>query len=178
MLKRSILTILVMLFSVVLVSADGVDDQGNPNDPDVNNRANACYDGGDMEGKCDTPWEWMCGWYVIRLDSQNEASRAAFPPDCVNLLPAYIEYVAAPSLPSANCVYYIGNPRSFNFSGGYFIGIGSTVYNSTDCTGTPQVLGASYVYAPAPFNAVTLCELNNGAFTNAFELLNDVYICT
>lgn len=46
MLKRTILTMLIMLFSVVLVSADGVDDQGNPNDPDVNNRANACFYGG------------------------------------------------------------------------------------------------------------------------------------
>ena len=33
--------------------AQGVDDEGNTNDPAVNPRANACYEGGSMFDKCD-----------------------------------------------------------------------------------------------------------------------------
>lgn len=178
MLKRTILTMLIMLFSVVLVSADGVDDQGNPNDPDVNNRANACFYGGAMEGKCDTEWEWYCGWHVIRLDAQDEVSRAAFPQGCVSLLPAYIEYVAPVSAPSAGCVQTSSIPESINFAGGYFWPVGGTFYNSADCTGGTGLTTSNIVYAPAPFDALTLCNLN-GAFTLVFALpMGDVYKCT
>jgi hypothetical protein len=27
---------------------------------------NACNTGGPMAGKCDTEWEWICGWYVAQ----------------------------------------------------------------------------------------------------------------
>jgi hypothetical protein len=66
--KRLLLIILLFLFSLLLVNAEeGFDDQGNPNDPAINERANACYDGGEWEGMCDTEIEWIGGWYRIRL---------------------------------------------------------------------------------------------------------------
>lgn len=181
MLKRTILTMLIMLFSVVLVSADGVDDQGNPNDPNVNDRANACYTDGAMADKCDTPWEWICGWHVIRLDAQDEASRAAFPPACTSLLPAYIEYVppvTAPSTPSIGCVQVTNIPSSIDFGGGYWLTGNVTFYQSADCTITPGVAVWNLVYAPAPFDALTLCNLN-GTFSSAVNpgFMNNVYQC-
>lgn len=30
---------------------------------------NACYAGGSMAGKCDTAWEWICGYYLARWES-------------------------------------------------------------------------------------------------------------
>ncbi|HEX2621001.1 MAG TPA: hypothetical protein VHL11_12660 [Phototrophicaceae bacterium] len=62
--------------------ADGVDDHGDPNDPTVNERANACYDGGTLANLCnstdldgdkeitefDTDWMWKAGWYLIRYE--------------------------------------------------------------------------------------------------------------
>lgn len=46
----------------------GKDDRGNPNDPRVNERANACYEGAAMEFKCgDDPVLWEAGWYLIRF---------------------------------------------------------------------------------------------------------------
>lgn len=58
------------------------DDQGNPNDPALNERANACFAGGSLEGKChttdadangviddlDVAFMWWCGWYIIRAE--------------------------------------------------------------------------------------------------------------
>jgi len=61
------LLLLVMSFSVIH-AADSVDDQGNPNDPTVNDRANACYAGGSLEGKCDSDILWAAGWYLIRFE--------------------------------------------------------------------------------------------------------------
>ena len=52
----------------VVLAVPGFDDRGNPNDPRVNERANACYDGGTLAGKCDTQAEWDAGWYLIRFE--------------------------------------------------------------------------------------------------------------
>lgn len=30
---------------------------------------NACYAGGTLAGKCDTEWEWVCGWYLARWEA-------------------------------------------------------------------------------------------------------------
>lgn len=55
----------VLVFGVVFA---GFDDAGNPNDPRINERANACYEGGSLEGKCSTEAQWQAGWYLIRYE--------------------------------------------------------------------------------------------------------------
>lgn len=153
MLKRSLLILILIFFSVVLVSADGVDDQGNPNDPNVNERANACFEGGDMAGKCDTEWEWMCGWYIIRLtEPQDEVLRAAFPPDCLSLLPA-LEIITIDEV--RNCIdggfgYSLSLPID---TIGPMIG---NIYTGTTCSGAFEV-SASYVIAVDLSAAQALC---------------------
>jgi hypothetical protein len=76
----SFLTILLSLWLAGVSLAQ--DDQGNPNDPTVNERANACFAGGSLEGKChttdadangviddlDVAFMWWCGWYIIRAE--------------------------------------------------------------------------------------------------------------
>lgn len=64
--SKTLLAVLVFLLFAGIVSAFGLDDRGNPNDPNTNPRANACYAEGAMAGKCDTDWEWNAGWYLIR----------------------------------------------------------------------------------------------------------------
>jgi hypothetical protein len=64
MLKKLLFILFILSFSVLAFAQD---DQGNPNDPALNERANACYEGGEWEGKCDTEIEWIGGWYRIRL---------------------------------------------------------------------------------------------------------------
>lgn len=38
------------------------------NDPNEDEQANACSEGGSMEGKCITEQDWEAGWYVIRYE--------------------------------------------------------------------------------------------------------------
>jgi hypothetical protein len=70
--RRLTLLLIGVLMSLLFVGAvfglDGYDDRGNLNDPRVNERANACYDGGTLAGKCDTQVEWDAGWYLIRFE--------------------------------------------------------------------------------------------------------------
>lgn len=83
--RRILFVVFMLLFVVSAIAiAAGVDDQGNPNDPAVNERANACYEGGSMEGKCDTDWEWVCGWHLIRAEADETY---VMPEWCESLLP-------------------------------------------------------------------------------------------
>jgi hypothetical protein len=79
--------ILVSLMAVFInmVFAIELDDQGNPNNPHDNARANACFNGGAMAGKCDDAWEWECGWFMIRYDA-GVISPSDFPTACSSLL--------------------------------------------------------------------------------------------
>lgn len=80
----SFLFLLLGMLSVGLIQA--ADDQGNPNDPTINDRANACYADGSMAGKCDSVWEWTCGWHIIRLE-QGLITREQVPQFCESLVP-------------------------------------------------------------------------------------------
>ncbi|MDQ7027775.1 MAG: hypothetical protein Q9P44_19715 [Anaerolineae bacterium] len=107
-----ILAMFVMLlfaFSLTLAQ-DSVDDEGNLNNPRTNPRANACYDGAELGGKCDTSdldedgtveaWEkdlmWDCGWHYIRWQ-YGLVSREDFAPQCVWLLPPPPVEIPAPT---------------------------------------------------------------------------------
>jgi hypothetical protein len=67
--KRGLILVLLCLLSVNFATASGFDDEGHPNDPTINDRANACYEGSTWEGKCDTLLEWVGGWYYIRFEA-------------------------------------------------------------------------------------------------------------
>lgn len=83
--KKLLILIFITLLSVASVSADGFDDQGQPNDPTTNERANACFEGGSMEdANCTTDWEWICGWHLIRWE--NDMSYV-MPATCQILIP-------------------------------------------------------------------------------------------
>lgn len=70
--------VLLILCGAFVASAQGVDDQGKPNDPVVNERANACFEGGSQEGRCVTDAEWTCGWYLIRWEADPGYKRPSF----------------------------------------------------------------------------------------------------
>lgn len=98
--RAFILFLLLILMTGTAVNA-GTDDRGQPNDPNVNERANACYEGGVFAGKCGNTdldrngsveaWEidlfWTCGWYRIRFDFRL-LSREVFPLPCGWALPS------------------------------------------------------------------------------------------
>jgi hypothetical protein len=105
--SRLKITLLLVLITVVSLSAalvSGNDDQGNPNDPFTNNRANACYEDGTMASKCDTEWDWICGWYMIRYDAGIFSSND-IPATCRVLLAGEVEIVIPETWPPAGCYY-------------------------------------------------------------------------
>ena len=61
--KRVLIFGLMCVLGLSLAAQDA-----EPNDPRVNERANACYDGGTLEGKCQIEEEWKAGWYLIRVE--------------------------------------------------------------------------------------------------------------
>ena len=99
--KTALIIVLALLLIVVaVVFAAGTDDKGNPNDPATNERANACYEGGSLAGKCgntdvnhdgqvedwEVEWMWTCGWYLIRYE-HGAYGRNDVPFTCRVLLP-------------------------------------------------------------------------------------------
>jgi hypothetical protein len=84
----------------LVYAQDGLDDTGNPNDPASNDRANACFEGGALAGKCDSSdldfdgvveeWEqarmWECGWHYINWQ-YGLISESNFADQCEWILP-------------------------------------------------------------------------------------------
>lgn len=64
MMKRiSLILLIVILAALPLASAYA-------EDPAIGSKEdNACNAGGSLEGKCDTAWAWVCGWYLARYQA-------------------------------------------------------------------------------------------------------------
>lgn len=75
-----LILIIVVAFPMNMISAQ------EPNTKEDN----ACYEGGSMAGKCDTPWEWVCGWYLARWEANGgwSTKNNLFNDSCVSLLPS------------------------------------------------------------------------------------------
>jgi len=86
----SLLALITILSFSAIKAADSVDDHGNLNDPAINDRANACFEGGSLEGKCDSDLLWQAGWYLIRFE-HGLLTRADFPRWLIWSLPPEIK---------------------------------------------------------------------------------------
>lgn len=80
-----VVAMLMLVSGVMLMSATPTYAEepavGTPED-------NACNPGGVMEGKCDTDWEWGCGYYLARwISAGGWGGNYAMNTDCVSLLP-------------------------------------------------------------------------------------------
>ncbi len=127
-----LLTLLLVLSFSAIKAADSVDDQGNPNDPAVNERANDCYEGGQLEDKCDSDLLWQAGWYLIRF-RHGLLSRADFPGWLIWVLPPEVKEKNELGGVDMTCYIEVG-PGVFEAAssavlnganGGYFTWIGS-----------------------------------------------------
>lgn len=101
--RRYVFTLIVALLLVIVGVLLAQDDQGNVNDPGFNPRANACYTGGSLAGKChttdadrngviderDIEYMWTCGWYLIRVEFKQLPPSAA-PTGCNIVFPTPI----------------------------------------------------------------------------------------
>lgn len=177
---RKIFLLLFVLSSSILVFA--LDDRGNPNDPNVNERANACYENGSLAGKCNTDWEWEAGWYLIRFEA-GLISRENFPAQFAILLPPLpVEEAAGTEEPVVtgpmNCQYR-GSGQYINFGAGNYLPAGSPVYNDALCLVSVGTTGFGQAYTTGtPANADVICAANNpGTVADRDFIIGNVYIC-
>ncbi|MEM9954706.1 MAG: hypothetical protein AAF846_24070 [Chloroflexota bacterium] len=171
--KFILLCILLLCTSVGLVSAtEGVDDLNNPNDPALNERANACFEGGSMDGKCDELWDWQCGWFLIRLE-QNIINGDQFPEWCDSLLSSE-EAPQPEEFPGCQIINRqdIGTrivTFYYDFGTSPTITIPFNVYEDPTCTTVFTVASGSFAvitYASTRDQAREACEpFFSGAFT-------------
>lgn len=64
MMKRLLLLVLIVLVAALPLANVYAEDPAIGSKED-----NACNAGGSLEGKCDTPWAWVCGWYLARYQA-------------------------------------------------------------------------------------------------------------
>jgi hypothetical protein len=162
--NKLIIFILILCIHIVSFADDQSDDVDYPNDPTLNDSANACYEGGSMEGKCATDWEWQCGWYLIRFES-GVISQENFPITCKSLLgEGIVPFSPFPSV--TGCIYSGQSNYYFLFTGGYTQGnsLGTSYSGYTsDCSGAQIPFSGRYVYAPPPYDPVLLCQTAFGS---------------
>jgi hypothetical protein len=168
MFKQLLLIPLLLMLSFISFA---LDDQGNPNDPTTNDRANACYEDGTMADKCDTEWEWICGWYMIRFD-YGIFSREEIPASCTVLLPGLPEAQQddiAYAYPTAGCIELLSSLVYVDFNGGNFMAPGSISYSDSSCTSNLGTTSNPFVYAPnGAGDALDLCIANGFSAANPF----------
>jgi hypothetical protein len=194
MLQRFLLVLLVFSTSILALA---LDDQGNPNDPNDNDRANACYDDGSMAGKCLTDLDWEAGWYFIRFE-YGLLSREEIPAQYAVLLPPLPEDenedgVATETppdlsgLPKADCVYLFTSvsptgdlePQYLDFNGGNFLPANSNVYEDAACSAVFGTWGNPTVYAPnGHADANLLCQAHGKVDASIYPMGTVVYPCT
>jgi hypothetical protein len=173
---KKLLPIFVLcLLAVGVLAQEGVDDEGNPNNPNENDRANACYSGGTMEGKCDTEWEWVCGWYMIRFDA-GLFTREEIPFTCAVLLPAEED---GDSSPDYVCIDVLGVSLFCHVSGNVFTEYVSTLHifylilpNGSGC---PASYNGYNMSQTAQY--VSEFEDTAEAFVNSFGFADTDVIC-
>jgi hypothetical protein len=165
--------LILLLISSVSILAFALDDQGNPNDPATNERANACYEDGSMAGKCDTDWEWEAGWYLIRFEA-GMISREDFPAQYAILLPPL------PSEDGNNAVFVgcqVSASGYVNFGSSNFLPVGVAQYSDSACTtniASPTLV--ALVYAPnGATQAGNICTSNGMTFGGA--IAGNTYHC-
>jgi hypothetical protein len=169
MLKRLLITLALLSLSFSAVLALGTDDEGNPNDPNVNERANACFGDGSMEGKCDTDWEWECGWHLIRFEYEL-TSREDFPTKCASLLPPIPEGETVADN-GAGC--YTNGEGSFYYNGVPNQPFNIAFFESPNCSGQGFSFPGGYlVLAPTEENALDICGIGSDVANTAGEGFN------
>ena len=152
-----VVSILALILSVQVLAQD--DGEGLADD------ANACYEGGSLEGKCGNSdldrdgtveeWEidrmYTCGWYLIRLEN-GVISRQQFPNYCEFLL-QILEGAG-----SSGPVCYTNGEISFLYGGPPNQYGNITYFGSTNCTGEYYVpFTEGLIVAPSLPAAQSIC---------------------
>src|SRR5690349_17828568 len=106
--KRLFALILTVALFTLALGVIAAQDEPLPNDPNVNEAANACLEGGTLEGKCwEDPDMWNTGRYLIR-HQYGMFDRDVFPDQHKWSLPSLAEEEAAAAAASGPCEVTFG----------------------------------------------------------------------
>jgi hypothetical protein len=75
---------------------------------------------------------------------------------------------SAPAHPSAECISLNLSSYHINFQSGWFLPASALVYLNPTCSGGVPAIGVSVVFAPAGYDATTLCLEAFGVLPNAY----------
>jgi hypothetical protein len=168
---------IVFIFVLLLTSVGLAGAQ----EPPIGSPAdNACNEGGAMAGKCgNSEWAWTCGWHLARwLTRGGWGGTYAMPDTCAILLPPRPIVVQTSSAFSVGACLFDGTSAYANFNGSYFLLSPFEYFTDPSCTvsGGFTVAG-KVVYAPAPFDANTLCLAAFGTTVLMGPFGDDIYTC-
>ncbi|MBK9749142.1 MAG: hypothetical protein IPO91_20515 [Chloroflexi bacterium] len=163
MLQRLVIvTLLFLLVAIPAFAQEDTETQDLPNDPYVNDAANACLEGGAMEYRCHTELEWQAGWYLIRFQV-GMITRAQVPDWVAWVLPPEIVEESAP-ISLINYCALAWNPNFYvDFTNSNFVNSGN-YWSDPACTIPNGNLSRRWVYSPSgEANATSICVANLGA---------------
>jgi hypothetical protein len=152
------LTLALLLLGISVIAAQD-ETETLPNDPRVNPDANACSEGGSMEGKCgDSEYLWAGGWYKIRFD-YGLIGRDIFPDQYKWELPKLEAETAAP----ATCKIDVGsaNAGALGLSSS-IVNIPLAVINGTsDPNAAPGATPYGFDWSVSPVESILYMYVSN-----------------
>jgi hypothetical protein len=167
--KRILIAVLLLL-SVSIVA---LGQEELPNDPLVNPDANACYEGGTLEGRCLAEIDWQAGWYLIRY----EADMITYAQ-----IPVWARYAA--NVSGLQCIQdwdYDGTEYSVYAVDG-FITVDAMWFLGYGCTQIDEPYGYAMAYTQnGPAEATAICQAKG--FATAVSSLSygysnsNIYYC-
>lgn len=173
MIYKSILVLLVLLMSLPLGMAQAQDS--------TDSTENACFEGGLMAGKCDTEWEFICGYYLAQWLNNGGWSNLAnntFPTWCnpASLLPARPQGDLAEDATTDYCysfIYdapdpYADEPYSIWYTGPANV-LGNAIFYFTNATCSGGQTGNSF-FGVVDAASFALCDSWVGGATIKSDL--------
>lgn len=140
---------------------------------------NACNPGGSMAGKCETPWHWVCGYYLARWEAAGgwNTQGNVLNDACVSLLPTAPEASGSGIITTCHTVFPFGTLCVSSDGTGYNINNGTVLLYRLVVgpvpASCPSVLGYTYLSSgnAVPFFTAyqfTLAELSVVGWTTNF----------
>lgn len=169
--------ILLVFLILGLLIPVGISTGQEPNTKEEN----TCYEGGSMAGKCDSEWEWVCGWYLAQWQTNGGWDNLANPFNpfndaCASLLPPRPAPIAGAS--PAIGPYCVFVPLAYvNFNGGFALPSSAPTYSDAACQSIVSSIGIPLVYASSQPAALALCQSNFGRNTTFGTGNPNVFVC-
>lgn len=174
--KRALLLILALTL-LIPVGMTHAQEPGTKED-------NACYEGGSMAGKCDTEWEWVCGYYLARWERAggwntpnnvlNTACISLLPPQPVETIEIQVLCRVVPATIITDCIYSDSTATEDTNSDGTVNAV--ALHTTGPIASCPATFAGRVLLALAPLSATSLATTFTPAELAAFGFTTNICI--